>query len=90
MGKNVLVVQAHPDDADIHIGGTEAKWAAEGCEAYYLTVTNGSKGTYDPEMDPKELALVREREEREAARILGVKDVLFLGYPDGELILSSL
>ncbi|MCS7104764.1 MAG: PIG-L family deacetylase [Thermofilaceae archaeon] len=50
---NVLVVQAHPDDADIHIGGTVAKWAADGCEVYYLTVTDGSKGTYDPEMDPR-------------------------------------
>ena len=86
----VLVIQAHPDDADFNIGGTIAKWAAEGLEIYYLIVTDGSKGTYDPEMDPEELARIRQEEERRAAKVLGVKDVIFLGYPDGELILPSL
>jgi len=86
----VLVIQAHPDDADFNIGGTIAKWSAEGLEIYYLIVTDGSKGTYNPQMDPKELARIRQEEERRAARILGVREVKFLGYPDGELILPSL
>jgi len=86
----MLVIQAHPDDADMNIGGTIAKWADEGYEIYYLIVTDGSKGTYDPNMDPRELAHIRQEEERKAASVLGVKDVFFLGYPDGELILPSL
>ncbi len=88
--KTILVVQAHPDDAEFHIGGSVAKWSSEGYEVYYVVVTDGSKGTYDPKMDPEKLAEIRKREEREAAKILGVKDVFFLGYKDGELILPSL
>ena len=90
MNGRILVVQAHPDDADFNIGGTVAKWSSEGIEVYYLIVTDGSKGTYDPEMDPRELARIRQEEERRAAEILGVREVEFLGYPDGELILPSL
>lgn len=90
MKGRVLVIQAHPDDADFNIGGTIAKWAAEGLEVYYLIVTDGSKGTFNPDMDPKELARIRQEEERRAAKILGVRDVMFLEYPDGELILPSL
>ncbi|RLF18083.1 MAG: PIG-L family deacetylase [Thermoprotei archaeon] len=86
----ILVIQAHPDDADVNIGGTIAKWADEGYDVYYLIVTDGSKGTYNPDMDPKELARIRQEEEKKAAKVLGVKEVFFLGYPDGELILPSL
>ena len=89
-GNVILVIQAHPDDAEFGIGGTIAKWADEGYDIYYVIVTDGSKGTYDPDMDPGELARIREEEGRRAARILGVKDVYFLGYRDGELLLPSL
>ena len=89
-GNVILVIQAHPDDAEFSMGGTIAKWADEGYDIYYVIVTDGSKGTYDPDMDPGELARIREKEGRRAAEILGVKDVYFLGYRDGELILPSL
>jgi len=85
-----LIIQAHPDDADFHIGGTVAKWSDMGFEVHYLIVTDGSKGTFDPEMDPEKLARIREEEERRAASVLGVKSVEFLGYPDGELIAPTL
>ncbi len=90
MSRKVLIIQAHPDDADFNIGGTVAKWADEGQEIYYLIITDGSKGTFDPEMEPDKLARIREKEQLEAARILGVQDVIFLRYRDGELILPSL
>lgn len=90
MGKVILVIQAHPDDADIGIGGTVAKWCDAGHEVYYLITTDGSKGTYNLEMDPRELARIRREEERRASRVLGVRDVFFLDYPDGELEQPSL
>jgi LmbE family N-acetylglucosaminyl deacetylase len=81
----VLAVTAHPDDTEFGFGGTIARWAAEGSEIYYLVCTNGDKGTSDPHMTPEKLARIREEEQRAAARVLGVREVFFLGYPDGEL-----
>lgn len=81
----VMVITAHPDDAEFMCGGTVAKWAQEGKEIVYVVCTNGNKGTQDPEMDPKRLAQLREQEQRAAAQVLGVQAVEFLGYPDGSL-----
>jgi LmbE family N-acetylglucosaminyl deacetylase len=83
--RKVVVVVAHPDDAEFGCGGTVAKWAKEGCEITYVVVTNGDKGSSDPAMTSERLAKVREDEQRQAAQVLGVERVLFLGYPDGEL-----
>ncbi|RMG87522.1 MAG: PIG-L family deacetylase, partial [Candidatus Dadabacteria bacterium] len=79
---DLLVVAAHPDDAEIGAGGTVARWAAEGRRVGYLLVTSGEKGTDDPAADPRELARTREAEQRAAARVLGVAEVVFLRYPD--------
>jgi LmbE family N-acetylglucosaminyl deacetylase len=54
----------------------------QGKTAVYVVVTNGDKGTDDPDLDPAELVRVREKEQRDAARIVGVREVVFLGYPD--------
>ncbi|MBI4299622.1 MAG: PIG-L family deacetylase [Chloroflexi bacterium] len=81
----VLMVMAHPDDAEFSSAGTVAKWAEEGREVYYVICTNGDKGSSDPEMTPGRLAIIREQEQRAAAAVLGVKEVVFLGYGDGEL-----
>ncbi len=81
----VLVVVAHPDDAEFGAGGTIARWVREGREVFLAVVTNGDKGSADPEMTPERLMRIREEEQREAARILGIKEVVFLGYPDGFL-----
>jgi LmbE family N-acetylglucosaminyl deacetylase len=81
----VLVVAPHPDDAEIGAGGTIAKWISEGRDVFYVVTTNGDKGSSDPEMTSEKLAAIREKEQMEAAKVLGVKEVTFLGYPDGEL-----
>ncbi|MEM2616922.1 MAG: PIG-L deacetylase family protein [Thermofilaceae archaeon] len=83
--RRVLCVQPHPDDTDIAAGGLVAKLTSRGVEVAYVTLTDGGLGTMDPEMYPEKLALVRRREQEEAARILGVKELVWLGYRDGEL-----
>lgn len=83
--ERVMVVTAHPDDSEFGAGGTVAKLAKQGCEVTYVIVTNGNKGSSDRTMTPERLAKIREEEQRNAARTLGVERVEFLGYPDGEL-----
>lgn len=84
--KRVLGVFAHPDDPEFFCGGTFARWAAEGAEITFVLATSGDKGSADPEMTHERLAAIREVEERNAASVLGVKEVVFLRYPDGELV----
>ena len=83
--KKVLLVTPHPDDAEGGCGGTVARWIEQGTEVVYLLCTNGDKGTSDLEMTPTRLAETREHEQLEAARVLGVKDVVLLRHPDGTL-----
>ncbi|HEV8641277.1 MAG TPA: PIG-L deacetylase family protein [Methylomirabilota bacterium] len=83
--ERVLVVTAHPDDAEFGAGGTVAKMVKQGREVTYVVVTNGNKGSSDRSMTPERLARIREAEQRNAARVLGVERVEFLGYDDGEL-----
>lgn len=78
----VLVVAPHPDDAESGAGGTIARWARQGRKVVLVVCTNGDKGTSDRGISPQELALLREREQREAAKVLGISEVVFLGYPD--------
>ena len=80
-----MVIVAHPDDAEWMCGGTVAKWCAEGWEVVYVMCTDGSKGSSDPDMTSRKLTEIREAEQREACRVLGVKEVVFLGYPDAYL-----
>ena len=81
----ILAVGAHPDDIDIGCSGSVAKWISEGSEAYYLVLTDGSKGSEDPKISNKELTKLRQQEQLAAAKILGVKKVFFLDFVDGEL-----
>ena len=81
----MLGVFAHPDDPEFFAGGTFAKWAQDGAEITFVIATSGDKGSADPEMTSERLAEIREDEERQAAAALGVKDVVFLRYKDGEL-----
>ncbi|MBK6318121.1 MAG: PIG-L family deacetylase [Dehalococcoidia bacterium] len=78
-----MVIVAHPDDAEFMCGGTVAKWCKEGWDVYYVLVTGGDKGTHDDTMHPEKLAAIREEEQRAACRLLGVKECILLGYPDG-------
>ena len=83
--KSALAIFAHPDDMDFSASGTIAKWVAKGAKITYLVCTDGSKGSDDPRMTARRLAAIRKREQRDAAKILGVRDVIFLGHRDGEL-----
>ena len=83
--KRAMIVIAHPDDGEYMAAGTLAKWAREGSEVVYVLCTSGDKGTSDPEIDPEELAVIREQEQRNAAAVVGAKDVVFLRYKDGFL-----
>lgn len=81
----VMVIVAHPDDAEFSSAGTIAKWAREGKEIVYVLCTSGDKGTSDLEQSPASLAEIRRVEQEAACRVLGVKQVVFLGYEDGVL-----
>lgn len=83
--RRVMGIFAHPDDAEFFAGGTFAKWAADGAEITFVLATSGDKGSADPEMTSEKLAEIREEETRRAAEVLGVQDVVFLRYKDGEL-----
>jgi LmbE family N-acetylglucosaminyl deacetylase len=85
----VVVIFAHPDDAEGNCGGTTAKWTREGKIVHYLVFTNGDKGSDDPSMTSERLAGIREKEQGAAAKVLGVSGITFLGIPDGELEVSQ-
>lgn len=82
--RRVLVIQPHPDDAEWSVGGSIACLADAGATVVYVTVTDGGWGTTDPEGDPAALAATRRREQAAAAGILGVSELAWLDYPDGQ------
>jgi len=82
---DVMVVTPHPDDAEFGVAGTVARWTREGKDVIYVVCTNGDKGTSDPNMKPEELTRIREEEQLTAAKLLGVKEVIFLRHPDQSL-----
>jgi LmbE family N-acetylglucosaminyl deacetylase len=79
---DILVISPHPDDAEFGIAGTVSRWTREGRRVVYVLCTDGDKGTSDRRMTPERLSEIRRHEQRAAARVLGVREVLFLGYPD--------
>jgi LmbE family N-acetylglucosaminyl deacetylase len=83
--ERAMVIYAHPDDAEVIVAGTVAKWAKAGVEVTYCMITNGASGSQDPDMTRDRLRDIRYAEQREAAKLLGVKNVICLGYEDGYL-----
>lgn len=86
--KSAMSIHAHPDDQEFSIGGTLAKWAKAGCEIISVVITSGDSGSNDPAKGgeyKQELARLREEEQLAANKVLGVKETVFLRYPDGEL-----
>jgi LmbE family N-acetylglucosaminyl deacetylase len=79
---DVMVVSAHPDDAEFGVAGTVARWTRKNKQVVYVVCTSGEKGSSDRAVKPEQLAEIREREQRAAAGVLGVRDVIFLRYPD--------
>ena len=82
---HVMVVTPHPDDAEFGVAGTVARWTSEGKDVIYVVCTNGDKGTSNPNMKPDELVRIREQEQLAAAKLLGVREVIFLRHPDQSL-----
>jgi LmbE family N-acetylglucosaminyl deacetylase len=78
----VLVVTPHPDDAEGGAGGTIARWTKQGRQVVLVVCTNGDKGTSDYTVKPADLARIREEEQRQAAAVLGIAEVVFLRFPD--------
>lgn len=83
-----MILFAHPDDAEFGCGGTVARWAREGCEVHYVCITDGSAGSNEPGTTRETMRVVREREMRAAADVLGVSSVTFLGEVDGFLAVT--
>lgn len=84
----LMAVLAHPDDESLGVGGTMAKYADEGIETYLVTATHGEYGWFGAEEDnpgPEELGKIRETELQNAADVLGIQEVVFLDYVDGQL-----
>ncbi len=82
---DIMIVSPHPDDSEFGAAGSVARWIKEGKKVAYLICTNGEKGTSDPAVKPEDLALKRQKEQRAAAKLLGVSEVVFLGYEDQTL-----
>jgi LmbE family N-acetylglucosaminyl deacetylase len=83
--ERALVVTAHPDDMDFGAAGTVATWVEQGTVVTYLLCTDGDAGGFDPTVPRDQIAGIRQAEQRKAAAAVGVHDVRFLGYPDGQL-----
>ena len=84
----VLVVTAHPDDVDFGSAGTVATLVDGGVSVTYCIVTDGDAGGFDPTVPRSEIPGIRRAEQVAAAAVVGVTDVRFLGYRDGELTVS--
>ncbi|MGW0478468.1 PIG-L deacetylase family protein [Nonomuraea sp. NPDC003214] len=84
----ILVVSAHPDDADFGAAGTVALFADAGVEVTYLLVTDGDAGGNERTLDNSGMAELRRTEQTAAAKCVGVTDLRFLGYADGTVVPS--
>ncbi len=84
--KKILVILAHPDDPEYFCGATIAKWTQEGHNVNYYLFTKGEKGINDNYRITKNIISIREKEQKYAAEVLGVKSVQYLSYKDGMLV----
>lgn len=83
--ESAMVIVAHPDDAEFTMAGTLATWTAAGCRVTYVICTDGNAGSHEPGMTRERLAEIRRSEQELACQVLGVSQVVFLGYDDGIL-----
>jgi LmbE family N-acetylglucosaminyl deacetylase len=86
--KRVMSIHAHPDDQEFTVAGTLAKWSKTGCDVISVVITSGDAGSNDPSHDTAYkpvLASLREGEQNAANEILGIKQTIYMHYPDGEL-----
>ena len=88
MTLKLLVVFAHPDDESMGMGGTLAKYSAQGVETYCVCASRGERGWFGPEEENPGLEVlgkIREKELTAAVNELGMKGLYFLDYTDGEV-----
>jgi LmbE family N-acetylglucosaminyl deacetylase len=78
----MLAIAPHPFDNDWGVAGTAARLVREGKEVVYVVATNGDKGSSDPAIKAEDLAELREQEQTAAAKILGVREVVYMHHPD--------
>ena len=83
--ESAMVIVAHPDDAEFTVAGTVAAWTKAGCRVTYMVCTDGNAGSHEPDITREKLAEIRRAEQRAACATLGVSEVVFLGYDDGQL-----
>ena len=83
--QRALVINAHPDDVDFSAAGTVALWTDAGIEVTYCIVTDGDAGGHDENIPRAEVAPLRRAEQTAAAKQVGVHELRFLGYPDGQV-----
>src|SRR5512142_691370 len=83
--ESAMAIVAHPDDIEFGFAGTMARWARAGARISYVLCTSGDVGIAEPGMTRARAAEIREAEAREAARIAGASEIIFLGEPDGML-----
>jgi LmbE family N-acetylglucosaminyl deacetylase len=83
--RRILCISAHPDDNEFTIAGSVARWTREGRDVAFCLVTTGGAGVNEHTPSSEGLIPIREKEQRAAARLLGVKELVLLGYPDGTL-----
>ena len=86
--ERALVVTAHPDDVDFGAAATVAAWTRAGIAVTYCVITDGQAGGFDPGLDRAQMPRIRRAEQTTAAEHVGVEDLVFLGYVDGELFLG--
>lgn len=84
--ESVMAIVAHPDDIEFSCAGTVARWVKAGARACYVLCTSGDVGIAKPGMTRQRAIEIREAEQRAAARIAGVEEVVFLREPDGMLV----
>lgn len=83
--ESAMVIVAHPDDIEFSCAGTVARWVQAGCRVAYVLCTSGEVGFANTDITKEEAAAMREAEQRQAAQIVGVEEVIFLREPDGML-----
>jgi LmbE family N-acetylglucosaminyl deacetylase len=84
--ERVLAIIAHPDDAEFWFGGTIARWTDDGIHVTYCVLTDGSGGGFDPDVPRAEIPDIRRGEQQQAAKLLGVSGVTFLGLDEQTLL----
>src|SRR4051812_28805461 len=83
--ERALVITAHPDDVDFGAAGSVANMTDAGVEVTYCLVTDGDAGGFDQTIPRPQMATMRREEQTRAAKVVGVENLIFLGFPDGRV-----